>query len=258
MLDLEITSNLIEYVVHCTADAVEFAMNHSSGSRGRSRRNLGTFTEFVSNVVYRSEIKLPVLLATLVYIQRATPHLCIRTEDWANERVFLGAIVCAAKYTNDCTLKNVHWAICSGVFGRRDVGRMEREFIDVLDWDLSISESEILDHHDSIMALYPLSYHKKGSSPISGHHFKSSVSSSSQWSDSDSDDSSIRTPPTPASPNHPPSHVKPAYHYQKHSLSHHSYPHRLVEALQSFPFSWGNNKHTNDPTIQRTVPQLRV
>jgi hypothetical protein len=137
---------------------------------------------------------------------------------------------------------------------------MEREFIDVLDWDLSITESEILHHHDSIMALYPLPQYKERYLPISRHHFNSFLSSSSQWSDSDSDDSmsSIRTPSTLESPNHPPSHVKPAYHYQKPSLPHYSYPHRLVEAFQSFPFPWGTNKHIIDPTIQRTVPQLRI
>lgn len=32
------------------------------------------------------------------------------------------------QYCNDSTLKNVHWALCTGVFGKRDVGRIEREF----------------------------------------------------------------------------------------------------------------------------------
>jgi hypothetical protein len=36
------------------------------------------------------------------------------------------------------------------VFGRRDVGRIEREFLDVLDWELSLTEDDILKHYDQI------------------------------------------------------------------------------------------------------------
>lgn len=43
--------------------------------------------------------------------------------------------------------------MCTGVFGKRDVGRIEREFLDVLDFELSITEDDIMAHHDSIMAL---------------------------------------------------------------------------------------------------------
>ncbi|KAJ7303556.1 Hsp70 protein-domain-containing protein [Mycena albidolilacea] len=55
-------------------------------------------------------------------------------------RVFPGALIVASKYTNDSTLKNLHWALCTGVFEKRDVGRIEREFLDVLDWELGVGE----------------------------------------------------------------------------------------------------------------------
>jgi hypothetical protein len=40
-------------------------------------------------------------------------------------------------------------------FGKRDIGQIEREFLDVLDWDLSIKESDIIQHHESIISLQP-------------------------------------------------------------------------------------------------------
>jgi hypothetical protein len=43
--------------------------------------------------------------------------------------------------------------MCTGVFGKRDIGRIEREFLDVLDFELSITEGDILAHHDVIMSL---------------------------------------------------------------------------------------------------------
>ena len=55
------------------------------------------FKRFVWDVIRRASVKMPVLLTTLVYITRAKPHLHIETEDWACERVFLGALMVASK-----------------------------------------------------------------------------------------------------------------------------------------------------------------
>jgi hypothetical protein len=51
----------------------------------------------VHNVLVRAEVEVPVVLATLVYLNRAKPHLHIALEEWANERVFLGALIAASK-----------------------------------------------------------------------------------------------------------------------------------------------------------------
>ncbi|KAL0946401.1 hypothetical protein HGRIS_012627 [Hohenbuehelia grisea] len=146
-------------MVDCVAETVDYAMGRpspsSSRTRGRTtmrRPELTKFTTFVTNVITRAEITTPVYLATLVYIDRARPHLHIALEEWALERVFLGALIVASKYLNDSTLKNVHWALCTGVFGKRDVGRIEREFLDVLDFELGITEDDILVHYDGISA----------------------------------------------------------------------------------------------------------
>lgn len=144
-------------------------------------------------------------------------------------------------------MKNLHWALCTGVFGKRDVGRIEREFIDVLDWDLSISESDILHHHDSIMALSPRPKHQfqQRLSPITRDHLSANVPHSVHWSDSDSDDSmsSVRTPSTIASPSVRLSHVKQAQP-------------TLVERLHSLQLPW-NTKH-NPTMLHPTIPQIRV
>lgn len=59
------------------------------------------FTTFVTNVITRAEITTPTLLASLVYIDRAKPHLHIALEEWALERVFLGAVIVASKVSRD-------------------------------------------------------------------------------------------------------------------------------------------------------------
>jgi hypothetical protein len=70
----------------------------SSKSRSRSRRpEHAKFTTFVKNVIERAEITTHTILAALVYIDRAKPHLHIALEEWALERVFLGSIIVASK-----------------------------------------------------------------------------------------------------------------------------------------------------------------
>ncbi|KAF8176018.1 hypothetical protein BJ912DRAFT_1064048 [Pholiota molesta] len=121
--------------------------------RGRTaarRPEHAKFTTFVENVLTRAEVTMSTLLATLVYIDRSKPHLHIGLEQWALERVFLGALIVASKYLNDSTLKNVHWALCTGVFGKRDVGRIEREYLDVLNFELKITEDDLLSHHQGL------------------------------------------------------------------------------------------------------------
>ncbi|KAJ7154158.1 hypothetical protein C8R46DRAFT_961138 [Mycena filopes] len=160
LIDIRLDKHVIDYVVECVVETVDYAMGripsvtNPAPTRGRATHSpfIQKFTAFVRTVVSRAEVTAATVLTALVYIHRARPHLSIALEEWALERVFLGALITASKYTNDSTLKNVHWALCSGVFGKRDVGRIEREFLDVLDWELGVSESDILAHHEGLLA----------------------------------------------------------------------------------------------------------
>lgn len=98
-------------------DVVDFALGRpSSSARGRSqgtpdsRRTVHTeFAAFAKTVIERAGVQLPVLFGTLVYLDRARPHLQLSLEEWACERVFLGALICANKvrfvyiYYHACT-----------------------------------------------------------------------------------------------------------------------------------------------------------
>ncbi|KAG6888146.1 hypothetical protein C0995_010315 [Termitomyces sp. Mi166 len=227
LIDIKITRSIIEYVVDCVVDTVDFAMGRPSSVRGRplSRRpEHAKFTTFVTNVITRAEVSTPTLLATLVYIDRAKPHLHIALEEWALER-----------YLNDSTLKNVHWALCTGVFGKRDVGRIEREFLDVLDFQLGITEDDLLSHHDGLSVVALSSHPHRASRTFVHPHARRShvqhaqpvpeLDPSSPESSSPGSDSP-RTPSTLASsPAYPPMH--------KGAQPQHSS--KTLELLRSFP-----------------------
>ena len=134
------------------------------------------------------------------------------------------------QYLNDSTLKNIHWALCTGVFGKRDVGRIEREYLEVLNFELGISEADVLSHHqgllDAIMYLPPtalrFTHHHSPrshsmkrnhlevpeldpSNPLSPHSSSSSSSSSSPYTPCTMDSS----PPRPAQKGEPMSKSAP-------------------------------------------------
>ncbi|KAJ7580717.1 hypothetical protein C8J56DRAFT_867074 [Mycena floridula] len=254
LIELKLTAPIIDYLVDCVAETVDFAMGRptSSSSRGRHlhkrRPELVKFATFVTNVLTRAEVSISVVLAALVYIDRAKPHLSIALEEWALERVFLGAIISASKYLNDSTLKNCHWALCTGVFGKRDIGRIEREFLDVLDFELGMSEADLLSHHSGIIALVPrdISFsrlpHQDVVSPRPNkhprHHHRSNVPELDPSSPESSEGSS--SPQTPST-NHS-SPVRPHHHRTTKSVTSllKSFPmpkshHSLLGSSQQYP-----------------------
>ena len=91
--------SVTDYIAETTIGAVDTALGYRSTAWNRA--SLGgkrvPFKRFVWDVIRRASVKTPVLLTTLVYITRARPHLHIETEDWACERVFLGALMVASK-----------------------------------------------------------------------------------------------------------------------------------------------------------------
>ncbi|KAJ7651056.1 hypothetical protein FB45DRAFT_30177 [Roridomyces roridus] len=149
LIGVKLSRPVIQYLVDCVSDTVEYALMRSGVDISGHRSS--KFTSFVSTVLSRAQVSAADVLVTLVYISRARKYLSIALEEWALERAFLGALVVACKYTNDSTLRNVHWALCTGFFGKQDIGRIEREFLEVLDWDLGLTEADILVHYEGIM-----------------------------------------------------------------------------------------------------------
>ena len=92
---------LLEHLVDTVVDTVDYALGRpSSSSRGRTmarHSEHSKFLKFVTDVLHKAEVKVPAVLVTLVYINRAKPHIQIALEQWANERVFLGALILANK-----------------------------------------------------------------------------------------------------------------------------------------------------------------
>ncbi|KAH7337464.1 hypothetical protein B0J17DRAFT_768649 [Rhizoctonia solani] len=105
--------------------------------------------DFLGNIISSSKIQAPTLLCTLIYLNRIRPKLPpvesaphSRSPD-VQHRVLMATIICAAKYLNDSSPKNKHWALYSyGLLTCQDVNAMELQLLGLLDWDLRMTEDE--------------------------------------------------------------------------------------------------------------------
>ncbi|KAL2264629.1 hypothetical protein VTJ83DRAFT_7139 [Remersonia thermophila] len=133
---------------------------HSSHRRDPSPRAvrstdgaLPTVEEFITQLVISSNVQVPTLMSSLVYLRRLKSRLqpAAKGLRCTTHRIFLASLILAAKYLNDSSPKNKHWANYSIVqnhaynfgFSRTEVNLMEKQLLFLLDWDLRISEEDL-------------------------------------------------------------------------------------------------------------------
>lgn len=122
---------------------------------------LPTLEEFITQLVVSSNVQVPTLMSTLVYLNRLKSRLQPMAKGLrcTTHRIFLASLILAAKYLNDSSPKNKHWANYSvmgyhGAFGfsRTEVNLMEKQLLSLLDWDLRITEEDLYRELDAFLA----------------------------------------------------------------------------------------------------------
>ncbi|KAK7414495.1 PHO85 cyclin-1 [Neonectria punicea] len=122
---------------------------------------LPTLEEFITQLVVSSNVQVPTLMSTLVYLTRLKSKLqpMARGLRCTTHRIFLAALILAAKYLNDSSPKNKHWANYSHIntdvynfgFSRTEVNLMEKQLLFLLDWDLRITEEDLYRELDDFL-----------------------------------------------------------------------------------------------------------
>lgn len=123
---------------------------------------LPTLEEFITQLVLSSNVQVPTLMSTLVYLTRLKSRLQPMAKGLrcTTHRIFLAALILSAKYLNDSSPKNKHWANyshiqCDGYsfgFSRTEVNLMEKQLLFLLDWDLRITEEDLYREFDRFLA----------------------------------------------------------------------------------------------------------
>jgi hypothetical protein len=118
-------------------------------SPGFPSQSLPSLEQFIQTLCERSNVQTPTLMSTAVYLHRLKSRLprIAKGMQCTCHRVFLAALILSAKYLNDSSPKNKHWArYTMGLFSLPEVNLMEQQLLFLLDWDLRITPENLYTH----------------------------------------------------------------------------------------------------------------
>jgi PHO85 cyclin-1 len=122
---------------------------------------LPSLEEYITSIVQRSHVQTPTLMTSLVYLARLRERLPPVAKGMACtlHRIFLAALILAAKNLNDSSPKNKHWARYTVVrgysnfgFSITEVNLMEKQMLFLLDWDLRVLNDDLYCHLEPFLA----------------------------------------------------------------------------------------------------------
>ncbi|OSX60579.1 hypothetical protein POSPLADRAFT_1047989 [Postia placenta MAD-698-R-SB12] len=130
LLAIPVNWDLIDHVVE--------AVRYTTLNPTRRLKN-ALFINFVKLVVVKTRIDTANILVALTIIDKVCQNIGDMRRDWECEELFIASLILAHKATS-----------ASVFFDLQDINRLERELLDVIKFDLCITEEAILRHFLSL------------------------------------------------------------------------------------------------------------
>lgn len=189
LLSLPVSHQMVAYVaaftnalvgdnlrVRSPTDSNESIEEEYYPRKQRSQRssNLPKLEAFIHHVCKRSALSTPTLMTSLIYLSRLRSRMPNKAAGKRSllsfasreshrfvdpalpgtaHRIFLAALIVAAKFVNDSTLKNKVWTDTAALFPLDEVNLMEKQLLFLLDFDLAFNEEEAIWHFQPIFEL---------------------------------------------------------------------------------------------------------
>lgn len=146
-------------VIQCDGNSPYYNKRTARGSS--SEPELPSVQDFIYSLVVRSHVHTPTLMTSLVFLAKLKAKLppMSRGMRCSVHRIFLAALIIAAKNLNDSSPKNKHWARYTVVkgyesfyFSNSEINLMERQMLYILDWDMKVTGNDLLEHFEPFLA----------------------------------------------------------------------------------------------------------
>lgn len=156
-----VTDDMIRYLTNTTLTVIPCAHNNNrqtypsppASPQEPHKRTLPSLMTFVTRLVRYTNVYTSTLLTATCYLEKLRRLLPRDAHGLpsTSHRIFLACLILSAKFHNDSSPQNKHWAAYTdGLFCLEDVNLMERQLLQLLDWDLRVDEQDLYD------ALQPL------------------------------------------------------------------------------------------------------
>ncbi|CAI5757394.1 unnamed protein product [Candida verbasci] len=137
-------------IIQVKPRSIERAGNYNSNTSTTKILSINptiSLTQFIKNLIKYSNVQTPTLMATLIYLNKLRnllPANAVGMET-TRHRIFLSALIVAAKSLNDSSPLNKHWTkYTDGLLSLQEINLAETELINLLNWNITIKEQDLI------------------------------------------------------------------------------------------------------------------